>query len=149
MSTKKDRKFSERIDALFNFMSAKTYGDIIYHKQVENILGISRDLNAYGLYVKFVKDKMIKQSKVLKPIAKIGWQILKPNQVSSYTYRRYIQRTLKAYDYSKFILENLEVEGLSKARKGEYADVKELNQQLKKISEATIKESRYYSRKDY
>lgn len=147
--SKRNGESVKKIENLYAFLSTKKYGDIIYHNQIERVLGIAKELNKYNIYVKHVRDKLIEQSKILKPIPNVGYQVLKPNQVSSYTYRKFIQRSLKAYNYSQFILDNLETTNLSENRKDEYKDVKNLNKDLKQISEKTIKESRYYSRKDF
>lgn len=149
MNNSKNGESIEKINNLYAFISTKKYGDIIYHEQIERILNVQKELSKYGIYLKQVKDKLVSDSKILKAIPKIGYQILKPNQVSSYTYRKYMQRALKSYDYSQFILDNLETNNLTTNRKEEYNDVKMLNKKLKEVSEVTIKESKYYSRKDF
>jgi hypothetical protein len=143
------KKSAEKIERLYNFIVVKEYGDVILHREIEEIIGLSHELKQYSIYVKNAKDKLIKKSKVLKAIPGIGYQILKPNQVSGFTYRAYIHKALKSYDYSEFILENLNTKNLSEDRLQEFHDVQELNNKIKELSNRTIKESGYYSRKDY
>ena len=60
-----------------------------------------------------------------------------------------IKKALKMYDYSEFILDYVEEDKLSDVRKEEYEQVKELNNEMKKMSQQTIERSKYYSRIDY
>lgn len=145
----KSKLENNKVDKLFNFILQKKYGDIIYHKDIENVLELSRELRAYSGYLRMTKTRLIPKSLVLKAIPGIGYQILKPNQISSYTYRQYIKRTLNLYNYSELILDYVNTEALTNDRLQEYKDVKELNKKIKEMSQKTIKESKYYSRKDY
>lgn len=138
-----------KVDKLFNFISQKKYGDIIYHNEIENVLGISREMRKYSGYLKMAKTRLIQKSFVLKSIPGVGYQVLKPNQVSGYTYRQYIKRSLNLYNYSELILDYLDTQNLTNDRLQEYEDVKELNKSIKEISQKTIKESKYYLRKEY
>lgn len=146
---KRKTKNSEKSDKLYFFLKSKQYGEIVYHSELEEILGVSHNLNIYSGYLRNVKTKLVLHSKILKAIPGVGYQVLKPNQVSSYTYRQYINRTLNMYNFSEYILQNLDTSNLSKDRKDEYKEVSSLNDSLKQLSQKTIKESKYYSRKDY
>lgn len=139
----------ELINKLFNLFITKEYGDLIYHSEVEKILGFDRSLNKYGIYVKQAKDRLVEHSKILKAIPGIGWQVLKPQQVSSFVYRQYIKKTLKIFDYSQNILFYLNKTGFSKDRLNEFQDVEELNDALKLKTQSIIQSSKYYSRIDY
>lgn len=138
-----------KIDELFEFINNKNFGYVIKHTDIEKILGLSRELRKYGAYLRQVRLKLVYKSKILKSIPGVGYQILTPSQVSGYTYRQYIKRTLNMYNASKEILDNLQIETLTKERMHEYNDVKELNNRLKDLSTKTIKESHYFSRKEY
>ena len=140
---------SDLINQVYNLFIQRNYGEMIYHSEVEKILGIKRDMTKYGIYVKKAKDKAVEKHRVLKSIPGVGWQVLKPQQVSGYTYRKYIKKALKMYDYSEFILEYVEEDKLGDTRKEEYEQVKELNNEMKKTSQQTIERSKYYSRIDY
>lgn len=137
------------VKKLFHFLNQKEYGEIIYHHEIENILEIKRELSKYGIYLKLVKDLLIPESKILKAIPGVGYQVLKPQQVSSFVYRKYIKRTLNMYNYSSEILSFLNRDGFDSDRENEYNDVKELNNTLKNTTQNIIEKSGYYSRKDY
>ena len=140
---------SDKINELFNMFVQKQYGEMIYHSEVSNILGFDRTQSRYGIYVRKAKDRLIEYSKVLKAIPGVGWQVLKPQQVSSYVYRKYIKRTLNMYNYSTDILNYLDKSNLSQTRLDEFNDVEQLNNELKEKTSNIIQESGYYSRKDY
>lgn len=59
---------TDLINQLFNMFVQKEYGDIIYHTEVEKILGFGKELSKYGVYVRKAKDKLIPYSKILKSI---------------------------------------------------------------------------------
>lgn len=140
---------SDKIEQIYNLFIQKQYGDIVYHSEVEKILGFDRTVSKYGIYVKKAKDRLIEHSKVLKGIPGVGWQVLKPQQVSGFVYRKYIKKTLNMYNYSTEILNNLDKRNLTDVRIQEYNQVKELNSTLKNTTTNIIEESKYYSRKDY
>lgn len=139
----------ELINDLANYFCSKNYGDIVNHEEVERVLSTSKDERLYYLYVKKAKDKAIEKGLVFKAIPGKGWQVLKPKQVSGYTYRKFIKKALNMYDYSSFILENVDQRELSEERKKEHKDVTNLNNKLKEVSKNTIKSSGYYSRRKY
>lgn len=140
---------SDKINSLFNMFIQKKYGDLIYHSEIEAILGFDREVTKYGIYVRHAKDRLIQYSKVLKAIPGVGFQVLKPQQVSGYVYRKYIKRTLNLYNYSTDILGYLNKDGFSDVRMKEFNEVKELNDALREKTKSMIQESGYYSRKDY
>lgn len=140
---------SDLVNSLFNLFVVKKYGEMIYHTEIEKILGFNREVNKYGIYVKKAKDRLIEHSKVLKSIHGIGFIVLKPEQVSGYVYRKYIKRTLNLYNYSTEILDHLNTEDFGATRKQEYDEVKDLNDALKEKTSSIIQTSGYYSRMDY
>ena len=140
---------SDKINEIFNMFVQKQYGQLIYHSEVENILGFDRTVTKYGIYVKKAKDRLVEYSKILKAIPGIGWQVLKPQQVSGYVYRKYIKRTLNMYNYNTDILNYLDKTDFSQARINEFNDVQQLNNDLREKTADMIQESGYYSRKDY
>lgn len=139
----------ERINALSRLFIGKEYGEVIYYSEAEGILKIYREERKFGIYVKRAKDLAIEKSKVLKSIPGVGWQVLKPCQVSGYTYRKYIGNACNRYGYVDFILSNLNTSRLSEERMKEYIDVQNLNETLQKLTEKTIQESQYYQRRNY
>lgn len=149
MDNKKMNKSTEKINKLYNYLIKKQYGDFIEYNEIEYIIKIPHTEKQFSIYIRCAKNKLIEHSKVLKAIPGRGYQILKPTQVSSYVYRTYISRALKAYNNSEKILEYLDTDNFNEDRKEEYENISELNDELKKVSIETIKQSKYYSRKDY
>lgn len=70
---------SDLINSLYNLFASKQYGDIIYHSEVERILGFGRELAKYGIYVKKAKDKLIEKSKIFKSIPRSWLAMFKTN----------------------------------------------------------------------
>lgn len=145
----KQYKTTEQVNKLYNKMMQMNYGDIITHKEIEQILDVSKELSVYNILIKKAKDMLVEKSKIFKSIPGIGLQLLKPEQVSGYTYRKYINRTLNLYNYSSFILDNLDTYGFNDFRLDEFNDVVELNNKLKDITSKTIRESHYINRRAF
>ena len=59
---------TDLINQLFNMFVQKNHGDIIYHTEIEKILGFGRELSKYGIYVRKAKDRLIEHSKILKSV---------------------------------------------------------------------------------
>lgn len=68
---------TDLINQLFNMFVQKNYGDIIYHTEIEKILGFSREMSKYGIYVRKAKDKLIEHSKILKSIPRSRFSSIK------------------------------------------------------------------------
>ena len=137
------------IDILYEHFKNKDNGEIIKHEEIEELIHIKRDIHKYYEIIAFVKDKLIVNSKIIKAIPGIGYQILKNKQVSGFVYRTNIKNSQKQLNKATKILSNLKTEGFNKDRIEEYNDIKELTQKLNKISTKTIAESKYVDRMSY
>lgn len=51
-----------------------------------------------------VKNDLLKKGYILQSIRKVGYYILKPNQIQSFTYRNFIKKPLKKYEKAQTIL---------------------------------------------
>lgn len=77
-----------------------------------------------------VKDRLYKKGFVIRSIYNIGYYILKPNQVSSYTYRNFIVRPTKQYNKAKIILENINNKEFNNDENLEFKTTKSLNKKI-------------------
>lgn len=68
---------TDLINQLFNMFVQKDYGEIIYHHEIEKILGFSREMSKYGIYVRKAKDRLIEHSKILKSIPRSRFPSIK------------------------------------------------------------------------
>ena len=137
------------IDALYDYFKVKNNGEIIKHEEIEKIIQIKRNRDKYYKVVNYVKDKLINDSKIIKAIPGIGYQILKNKQVSGFVYRTNIRNSQKQLNKATKILTYLKTDDFSKDRIEEYNDIKELTQKLNKIQTKTIAESKYCDRMSY
>lgn len=92
---------------------------------------------------------LIKRGYVIKSVKGCGWYILKPNQISSYTYRNYIVKPQKSYLKASEILQHFEKRDLSEDRKAEYEDINNLNNSLITETDRMLFDSHYYKNKNY
>ena len=137
------------IEILYEYFKTKNYGELISHEEIENIIQIKRNRHKYYKIIAYVKDKLVSDSKIIKAIPGIGYQILKTKHVSGYVYRTNIYNSQRQLSKATKILSNLKTEGFNKDRIEEYNDIKELTQKLNKISTKTIAESKYVDRMSY
>lgn len=74
---------------------------------------------------------------------------LKPSEISRHCYKTYIKRAAKMYDKSAYILDRTDKCQLDEERLQEITDIIKVNQELINNVWNTLKESVYYSRKNY
>lgn len=124
----------EKREQVYNYILTKKYGDTITNEELNNIL--QEDLkDEYGK-IRFrnqmikVKDTLYKKGFVIRAIYNIGYYILKPNQVSSYTYRNFIIRPTKQYNKAKTILENINNKEFNNDENLEFKTTKSLNKKI-------------------
>lgn len=147
-SDKKQYK-QEVIEYILN----EDYGVTLFNENLARMLHY--DIEDELEYYKFksmmtsIKSFLITKGKVLKGIPGVGYYILKPSQVAQHCYRTYVKKAGRMYDKSAYILDRTDKTGLSEVRLEEMNNMMELNKQLIDNAWNTIKESPYYSRKDY
>ena len=140
------------IKDICEFIRAKNYGTIIYYTDITRRIGLNIELEEHKKYFKRlmskVKNILIDYSYILKSVGGKGYYILKPNQISSFTYRTYITKPQRAYEKAKRILERTDKKDFKKLDKEEYEDITKLKNELIEVSDYTIFNSNYYKNKE-
>lgn len=150
-----EREGSKRqnIQECVEFILSMNYGQTVFHSDLCKILGYNIDYEEeekkYKSTMARVKQFILEYGYVLKSISGVGYYILKPSQISKHCYRTYIKSAARMYDKSEFILNHTEKSQLNEDRLEEFQNMLSLNKQLIDNAWNTIKESAYYSRKEY
>lgn len=90
-----------------------------------------------------IKNFLIDYGYILKSIGGVGYYILKPNQISNYCYRTYVERTFELLEKSERILNHTDQSEMIEIRKKELSEMKELNKGIKVSIGKTIRNSDY------
>ena len=110
------------------------YGETIPYEELNKVL--QEDMNdIYGREVvrrqmNKVKNELFSEGYVIRPIYNVGYYILEPKQVSSFTYRNYIIKPMNSFKKAKTILENTEKKKLKGQEVSEYKATCELNESI-------------------
>lgn len=143
----------QNIQEAVEYIMSMNYGQTIFHNELAKILGYNieddKEHNKYKSIMQRVKNFILQYGYVLKGINGLGYYILKPSQVSKHCYTTYIKKARRMYDKSDYILEHTEKSSLNEDRLEELQNMINLNKQLIDNAWETIKESEYYSRKNY
>jgi hypothetical protein len=119
---------------LINYILQFTHGDTITFEEIGELLNLNIKNEDEMKYLKRrvngVRNALIDEGYLLKTISNIGYYILTPNQVPSFTYRTYIVKPQKAYQKASRILEHTTITKLNKKGKSEYNGVCKLNNEL-------------------
>lgn len=147
--SKKKQNIQETIEFILN----KDYGATITHTELAHLLGYNieyeEEEKKYRSVMARIKNFIIDYGYVLKGVSGVGFYILKPSQVSRHCYRTYVKRAGRLYDKSSYVLKRTEKQNLDADRLEEINNMMDLNEKLIANAWNTIKESAYYSRKDY
>jgi hypothetical protein len=126
----KKRELQETIDLIFD----KNYGDTIPFEQLSKLLHYNLDneqeKRKFRSAMARVKNFLIDYGYVLKTITNVGYYILKPQHISSYCYRTYIDKTKVLLEKSERVLKHVDKTELSEDRLKEHSEMTDLNQQL-------------------
>ena len=148
-----ESKYKQKISEAIEYILEKNYGDTLLHNDIAKILGYNIDDEVeekkYKTMMGRIKNILLQYGYVLKSLNGIGFYILKPTQVSQHCYRTYVKRAGRMYDKSEFVLEHIVKTDMSDDRKEEIQNMMAMNKLLIENVWNTIKESVYYSRKDY
>lgn len=143
------------------YILAKEYGTLIQYEEIAQIIKLNINVAEIGMekvdenlqylkqFVGKLKNILIRKGYVLKSVKGCGWYILKPNQISSYTYRNYIVKPQKAYRKANEILDYFDKSKLSEDRLEEYKDIDKLNKTLQEYTDNIIFSSKYIKNKNY
>lgn len=124
----------EKREKIKKIILNKEYGETISYNELNQIF--KEDLrDSYGRNVlrrqmNIVKNELFNEGYVIRPIYHVGYYILKPNQVSSYTYRNYIVKPMNSFKKAKVILNNTEKKKLKGQEISEYALTYKLNEEI-------------------
>lgn len=141
------------INELIQFILTKDFGETIDNEKCAKILKINlndeEQFKKYKSIMGRIKKNLIDYGYILKTVSGIGYYIMKPKEISSYCYRKYMTGTIKLLDKSEHILECTKTDELSQVRTEEYNNVCNLNKSLKDEIFSSIRQSGYYRRKQY
>lgn len=148
-----DSKKKQNIQEVVEFILDNDYGTMLYNEDLSKILGynfeIEEEYYKYKSIMQRVKNFLLQYGYVLKSIGGVGYYILKPSEISRHCYKTYIKRAARMYDKSAYILDRTDKSQMNEDRLQEITDLIEVNQKLIDNAWNTLKESAYYSRKDY
>lgn len=135
------------------YILSKKYGDTIEHIALAAMFGYNledkKQKSKYQRTMKEIKDVVLEEGYILKGISGIGFYILKPKQVASYSYRTYVQRAVKLIDKNTNMLRCVDTRELKGERIEEFQDILDLNDKISKSLQKDFKESRYINRMEH
>lgn len=149
----RDSKKKQNIQETVEYILDKKYGSTLTHNELANLLQYNIDdeeeFKKYKSTMARVKNFLLDYGYVLKGISGVGFYILKPTQISNHCYRTYVKKASRMYDKSAYILKRTDKTEMNEIRLEEIKNMMDLNKQLIENAWKTVKESPYYSRKDY
>ena len=137
----------EKIIEIGEYIIKKNYGEIITIKELNEFIQV--DLSdeigkrKFKRIMSKVKNRLINCGYVIRSIYNVGYYILKPNQISSYTYRNYIIKPLKQFDKANIILKNTNKKQLSTDEIKEHKATCELNRAIMYATNSLINDKEY------
>ncbi len=152
MVNKATLEYREKIENLKRYILKKEYGTTLTFNELNEFIG--EDLrDEYGKtrfksVIRKVKNKLYKQGYVLRSVNGIGYYILKPNQIASYTYRTFIIKPLNSFYKAQIILDCAEKDKLTNNEKKKHNKTIELNECLISATEQLIDDSDFRSLKE-
>jgi hypothetical protein len=113
-SNRKERRLKNNIndkEMIVKYILNKDFGETIKFEELQpytkyNLLDETESYIFKSSIMSKVKNILIEYGYVLKSIRYVGYYLLKPNQIQSYTYRNYIKKPLKAFMKAECILSN-------------------------------------------
>lgn len=141
-------KHEKNIEECIEYIRNKKYGETIPYSDLSKILNFNLDdelqKKKFKNVMNKVKNLLINHGYVLRSVNGIGYYILKPNQIPSFTFRNYIVKPLKTYEKGIRILNHTDKFNLNSDEKAVHDDISILANRVKKETENTIYNSRYY-----
>ena len=126
----KKRQLQEAIELILD----KDYGETVRFDQLAKILDYNIDdeneKRKFRGAMARIKNFLVDYGYILKTITNVGYYILKPQHISSYCYRTYIDKTKVLLEKSERILSHVDKSELLDDRKKEHQEVRDLNQQI-------------------
>ena len=139
---------SFQIDEVEKYIKQKNFGDTITFEELQT-------LTKYNLNDKFenykfksnvirpVKNRLINSGIIIRSVRNIGYYILKPNQIQSYTYRTYIVKPLKHFEKAANILINSQTTFLDESELEKHNLTLNLDTELMEVTNKLIKNKKY------
>lgn len=154
MENKNSLSPKEKREKLYEFILSKNYGETIIIEQINNILqeNLNFDLGSkrFRNQINKVKNKLYEKGYVIRSIYDIGYYILKPNQVSSYTYRNFIVKPTKQFNKARIIMKNTNSKNLNDDEYIELYNTIELNKEMIRTTNKILNsEKNFYKKGNY
>lgn len=135
-------------DKLIVYFLSRQFGTLVKYEELQKLTkyNLQDEYECYKFKCSLmgrVKEILIQNGYVLKAVSKVGYYILKPNQIQSYTYRNYIRKPLKKLEKAEIILNNVKDKELKEDERNDLQLTKKLNKEL--IMEA----NRYINSKEF
>lgn len=151
MENKNSLSPKEKREKLYEFILSKNYGETITIEQINNILqeNLNSDLGSkrFRNQINKVKNKLYEKGYVIRSIYDIGYYILKPNQVSSYTYRNFIVKPTKQFNKARIIMKNTNTKNLNDDEYVELYNTIELNKEMIRTTNKILNSEKNFYKK--
>lgn len=148
-NSKKKQNIQETVEYILKQEYGSTISDVELAKILNYNINDDNDWIRYKAIMGRVKNILLQYGYVLKSISGVGYYILRPEQVANHCYKSYIKKASRIYDKSAYVLDRTDKTEMTAERLEEIKTLMELNKKLIDNVADTIKESKYYSRKDY
>lgn len=137
-----------QVEEIETYIRQKNFGDTVKINELQQFTNYNlKDKYEYNKFksslMKIVKNNLIQKGIVLKAIQNVGYYILKPNQVQSYTYRTYIVKPLKHFEKAEIILSKTNKSLLNKQELDKHKLTQELNYDLLALTGKLIENEKY------
>lgn len=133
---------------LKEYIMSKKYGEVIEWHELQEFTKF--DLSEELDFIKFkrylmqqVKKDLFKCGIVLKSIRFVGYYILKPNQIASFTYRNYIRKPLNKLELADTILKSTNLVGMQKGDLYKHHLTIKLNEELRENYVSILNNEKY------
>ena len=145
-----DNEIKKRFETkeIIKYFYSKKFGETIRFEELQQFThyNLRDEYESYkfkGNVMRKVKNELIENGYVLKSIRKIGYYILKPNQIQSFTYRTYIIKPLKNFEKAEVILNNTKRSNLNEEELKKHKLTQKLNRELKYSTSVLINSQEY------
>lgn len=140
-------------EKIIRYFCQKNFGETVTYKELQQFThyNLNDEYENYKFKTSLmavVKNELIEKGYVLKSIRKVGYYILKPNQIQSYTYRTYINKPLKSYQKAEIILNKTKINKLNEKQFKKHKLTQNLNKELINITNDLINSNTYKVLKD-
>lgn len=144
-------KLDSNISDVISYILEQNYGATIQYEKLSRMLGYNledeKEKKKFQSTMSRIRNYLIEKSYVLRPIASVGYYIMKPKQISGYCYHTYVCRLDTLLDKANKIIEHTDTSNLSTIRTKEYNEYKKLNKDVQESVDSEIRASRYFANK--